>query len=64
MTYVSSLGGNQYQSTGPQPITTTANLTPVKLTTTGFAYTSTGRFLLLSLSLYDYYYYYYYYYYE
>ena len=42
VTYVSSIGGNtptQYQT-----ITTSANLTPVKLTTTGFAYTSTGRY--------------------
>ena len=41
VTYVSSIGGNtptQYQT-----ITTSANLTPVKLTTTGFAYTSTGE---------------------
>ena len=41
VTYVSSIGGTpnppQYQT-----ITTSANLTPVKLTTTGFAYTSTG----------------------
>ena len=43
VTYVSSIGGTQYQSTVPQTITTSANLTPVKLTTTGFAYTSTGE---------------------
>ena len=40
VTYVSSIGGTQTQY---QPITTSANLTPVKLTTTGFAYTSTGN---------------------
>ena len=43
VTYVTSIGGtNQFQTTVPQTITTSANLTPVKLTTTGFAYTSTG----------------------
>ena len=44
VTYVSSIGGNT--PTQFQTITTSANLTPVKLTTTGFAYTSTGTKLL------------------
>ena len=42
VTYVSSIGGTP-NPTQYQTITTSANLTPVKLTTTGFAYTSTGN---------------------